>query len=105
MGAEFRRIRAGATYRNTGGSIIYVDREFNHPSYGRLDYDGDISVVRLYGSLVYTPGIQPGPIAAQRTVLPDNLPVVHAGWGAVSVSMIFKATLPNTTSLWNSKQQ
>ncbi|KPJ14945.1 Trypsin, alkaline C [Papilio machaon] len=83
-----RRIRAGTADRNFGGSIVYVEREFNHPSYGQLGMDGDICVVRLSTALVYSPVIQQGTIIAQGTQVPDNVPVVHAGWGATSVGIL-----------------
>ncbi|XP_013186269.1 trypsin, alkaline C [Amyelois transitella] len=79
-----RRIRAGATFRNTGGILALVEREFNHPTYGLNAMDGDVAVVRLSEPLVYSPVVQQATIVAQDTVLPDNLPVVHAGWGATS---------------------
>ncbi|XP_041983199.1 transmembrane protease serine 9-like [Aricia agestis] len=81
---SYRRIRAGSTYRNTGGVIVNVVKEYNHPSYGSLGYDGDICVVSLAQQLVYTPVVQQVAIPPQGTRLIENLPVVHAGWGAVS---------------------
>ncbi|XP_047508647.1 trypsin, alkaline A-like [Pieris napi] len=79
---EFNRIRAGTTYRHQGGFIHYVDFERNHPEYGVLaTYDADISVVKLTTPLVWSPTIQKGTIVPQGYVLPDNTPVVHAGWG------------------------
>ncbi|CAG4990712.1 unnamed protein product [Parnassius apollo] len=80
----WRRIRAGSTDSNSGGVLAYVERAFNHDSYGQLGNDGDISVILLQSALTYTPVIQQGAIIAQGTVIPDNLPVVHAGWGATS---------------------
>lgn len=90
---ENRRIRAGTTFRNTGGIVVYVTGEYNHPSYGSNGYDGDISVVRLASSLVYSPVVQQGIIINQDAVIPDNLPVVHAGWGTTSVSFFFMLML------------
>ncbi|XP_047988306.1 trypsin, alkaline C-like [Leguminivora glycinivorella] len=82
---NLRRIRAGSTYRNTGGVISHVETAINHPTYRHLSgYDGDISVVRLVESLVYTPVVQQSTIASPETVLPPNLPVIHAGWGTTS---------------------
>ncbi|KAH9644497.1 hypothetical protein HF086_006030 [Spodoptera exigua] len=77
-----RRIRAGSSERNTGGIVAYVDVEINHPTYGANDMDGDISVVRLLTSLVYSPVVQQGPIIIHGFDLPYRLPVVLAGWGA-----------------------
>ncbi|XP_059058741.1 trypsin, alkaline C-like [Achroia grisella] len=79
-----RRIRAGTTDRNSGGIIVYVEEAINHPSYSALTLDGDISVVRLSDRLTFSNTIQPIPIVVQDFVLPDNLAVVHAGWGATS---------------------
>ncbi|XP_052753971.1 trypsin, alkaline C-like isoform X2 [Galleria mellonella] len=79
-----RRIRAGTTNRNSGGVIVYVEAAINHPSYSSITLDGDISVVRLADRLTFSNVIQPVAIVIQSFELPDNLPVVHAGWGATS---------------------
>ncbi|CAH0402286.1 unnamed protein product [Chilo suppressalis] len=92
-----RRIRAGATFRHTGGSVINVEREFNHPSYGKLDYDGDITVVRLVEALIYNPVIQQAPIVAPGSVIRDNRPIVHAGWGLTTQGGVSSSQLLNVT--------
>ncbi|XP_026736002.1 trypsin, alkaline C-like [Trichoplusia ni] len=79
-----RRIRAGTTRRGSGGVVITLARITNHPSYGSNGQDGDISVIRLDNALVYGPAIQAGAIVSQGFQMFDNLPVIHAGWGAVS---------------------
>lgn len=77
-----RRVRAGSTYRNTGGQVVGVLREYNHPAYQVASrYDSDIAVIRLNGLLILGPRVQQGPIAASGTIVPDNVPVIHAGWG------------------------
>ncbi|CAH2095035.1 unnamed protein product [Euphydryas editha] len=76
-----RRIRAVSSNRNAGGVIVAVEAVFNHPSYGSYFYDGDISVLRLTTPLEYSSVIQPTSIVAQNSAIPDNVPVVHAGWG------------------------
>ncbi|XP_013149294.1 PREDICTED: trypsin, alkaline C-like [Papilio polytes] len=81
---QVRRIRAGSTYRNTGGSIHAVERITNHPSFGQNGFDGDISIIRLETPLVYSNSIRQATIIAQGAVIPDNLQVVHAGWGRPS---------------------
>ncbi|CAH2097577.1 unnamed protein product [Euphydryas editha] len=81
--SEWRRIRAGSTFSNVGGVIVSVEAVFNHPSYGSNYYDGDISVLRLTTPLVYSSVIQPTAIVAQNSAIPDNVPVVHAGWGLI----------------------
>ncbi|KAM3960825.1 trypsin, alkaline C-like [Aphomia sociella] len=95
--SSHRRIRAGATYRNTGGIISNVEQEHNHPSYGLLEYDGDITVVRLSEPLVYSPVVQQGTIVAQDTLIPDNQPVVHAGWGTTSQGGVLSEQLRDVT--------
>nr|XP_034836193.1 trypsin, alkaline B-like [Maniola hyperantus] len=81
---SMRRIRAGATYRNFGGTIAYLEEAYNHPLYGSNGFEGDISLVRLSNPLVYSPVIQQTAIPPQDSFIPDNLPVIHAGWGATS---------------------
>ncbi|CAH0596159.1 unnamed protein product [Chrysodeixis includens] len=88
-----RRIRAGTTRRGSGGVVITLARVTNHPSYGSNGHDGDISVIRLDRALVYNPAIQPGAIVNQGFQMLDNLPVVHAGWGAVSSGGLSSALL------------
>ncbi|CAG4988541.1 unnamed protein product [Colias eurytheme] len=86
---EFMRIRAGSTYRMTGGSVHYVDFVRNHPDYEDQDgyyYDADIGVIKLLTPVVYSPYIQKGTIVSQGFVVPDNYPVVHAGWGSIDTA-------------------
>nr|ACI45414.1 trypsin-like serine proteinase T22 [Ostrinia nubilalis] len=88
-----RRIRAGTTNRNNGGTTISVDAVFNHPTWGSLDNDGDITVVRLSSALVYSDRIQQVAIVNQGWEAPDNSPVVHAGWGTISSGGLASALL------------
>ncbi|KOB69233.1 Serine protease 2, partial [Operophtera brumata] len=96
-GPQFRRIRAGSTDRNTGGVIVNVAQVYNHPSYGMNAADGDISVVRLVSQLSYTPVVQASSIINQGGVLPDNMPVVHAGWGHTAQSGVASPVLRDVT--------
>lgn len=86
-GPQSRRIRAGAVSRNNGGVIHYVSQVHNHPGWGSNGYDADISVVRLATPLTFSNVVQQATIINQGGFLPDNVPVVHAGWGHVSVSL------------------
>ncbi|KAJ8711578.1 hypothetical protein PYW08_008532 [Mythimna loreyi] len=97
VGSHLRRVRAGSSYRNTGGIIGYVDAYFNHPTYGSNGYDGDISVIRLIGGLEYSPVVKPGTIVAQGVSIPDGLPVVHAGWGTTSQGGSLSSQLRDVT--------
>ncbi|CAK1593652.1 unnamed protein product [Parnassius mnemosyne] len=93
----WRRIRAGSTDRNLGGVLAYVLLRNNHPNYRKLGQDSDLSVVMLQTPLIYTPVIQQGKIIAQDAVVPDNVPVVHAGWGATSQGGSASNVLLDTT--------
>ncbi|XP_075984826.1 trypsin, alkaline C-like [Anticarsia gemmatalis] len=86
LGSRNRRIRAGTTRRGSGGTVLTISQVLNHPSYGTLGQglDGDISLVQLSSNLVYSNVIAQIAITSQGFELPDNLPVVHAGWGATS---------------------
>ncbi|CAD0204665.1 unnamed protein product [Chrysodeixis includens] len=94
---ERRRIRAGTTIRNTGGVIRYVVVAYNHPTYSISPKDGDISVVLLNEPLVYSPVIQQATILAQGATIPDNMPVVHVGWGATEFGGSSSSILLDTT--------
>lgn len=82
-----RRIRAGSAHRNTGGIVIHVQREFNHPSYRvAARYDADITVIRLASFLTFGPAVQQARLMPPGSHVPDNSAVVHAGWGDTIVS-------------------
>ncbi|KOB66935.1 Trypsin, partial [Operophtera brumata] len=70
-----RRIRAGTTNRNSGGTVIGVNSRVNHPSYGSNGMDADISLVQLSSGLTFSNTINSIPIPPQGFQLPDNLPV------------------------------
>ncbi|XP_047508643.1 trypsin, alkaline C-like [Pieris napi] len=83
---NFKRIRAGSSFRNTGGVVHYVDYEINHPEYRVFSrFDGDINVVKLLTPLVETLVVKRGTLVAHGFALPDNYPVIHAGWGHTRV--------------------
>ncbi|XP_047537831.1 trypsin, alkaline B-like [Vanessa atalanta] len=99
-----RRIRAGASHRNTGGSIIYVEHAYNHPSYGLRGFDGDISVVKLISAIIYSPVIQRTSILSQGYIIPDNVPVVYAGWGQIGNGQPPSSVLLDVSVLTVSKE-
>ncbi|CAH2054924.1 unnamed protein product, partial [Iphiclides podalirius] len=80
-----RRIRAGSSYRYTGGTIKNVALSLNHPTFGLNDYDGDIALLFLEDRLVYSNVIAQAAIASSTFVVPDNSSVTHIGWGMVSL--------------------
>ncbi|CAG9137355.1 unnamed protein product [Plutella xylostella] len=79
-----RRIRVGATNRNSGGTLVSLRSYRNHPEYGvRARNDADICLLYLAQELAFGATAQPAPINAQGSQLPDGSAVVHAGWGAI----------------------
>ncbi|CAK1545771.1 unnamed protein product [Leptosia nina] len=89
-----RRVRASTTHRHTGGSVHYVEFERNHPGYHvAAVWDADITVVKLTTPLIYSPSVQRGTIVTQGFQLPDNTPVMHAGWGHTSWGGVFSPVL------------
>lgn len=79
---NLRRIRYGTTYRLRGGTINYVEKEFNHPSFDlEMSYDGDITVVRLRRPIIYSTVATVATLIYHGARILDNIPVVHAGWG------------------------
>ncbi|XP_063896944.1 trypsin, alkaline C [Helicoverpa armigera] len=88
-----RRIRAGTSTRGSGGTVISLTRRINHPSYGSLGYDGDISLVQLSSPLVWSDSIAQVSILPQGFQMPDGLPVVHAGWGTTQAGGVSSSIL------------
>ncbi|XP_045779552.1 trypsin delta-like [Maniola jurtina] len=85
---RFRRIRAGSSFRHTGGLIFYVQDRVNHPSWSNWRYTGDVSVIRLMNALVYSPVIQQASIASPGSWIPAGLRLNQPGWGRVQQPMI-----------------
>ncbi|XP_045504431.1 trypsin, alkaline C-like [Colias croceus] len=77
---EYMRIRAGSNYHGTAAPA-----------------DADIAVIKLLNPLVFSPSIQKANIASRRIVVPDNYPVVHAGWGTNSTAGPSSYILQNVT--------
>ncbi|KAL0819201.1 hypothetical protein ABMA28_008453 [Loxostege sticticalis] len=93
---ENRRIRAGATNLESGGVIVHIAQEINHPSYGLNGNDGDISVVRLSSALILTPNnpsIAVGSIVAAGSTMFGNMPVTKVGWGITEIGGEFAPQL------------
>ncbi|XP_048488121.1 trypsin, alkaline B-like [Plutella xylostella] len=81
-GAANHRVRAGSAIRNSGGQLVYVSYYRNHPDYGKKeDFDCDITLIRLAKRLTFGASVQPAPINAAGSEIPDGTAVVHAGWG------------------------
>lgn len=88
---RFRRVRAGSSRRYTGGLVVGVENAIIHPDFeGSNGFDGDIAVVRLATSLLFSPTIQQASIVSQGFTIPTGLEVVVAGWGRTAVSIFSK---------------
>ncbi|KOB69232.1 Protease [Operophtera brumata] len=62
-----------------------VDRAVIHPAFGgTAENVGNIAVVRLLTSLVFSPSIQQASIISAGFNLPSGMPVVLAGWGSTA---------------------
>ncbi|XP_037973738.2 trypsin, alkaline C [Plutella xylostella] len=92
------RIRAGSSYRESGGTVINVESYIMHPDFNKLEFlDADVALLRLEQALVYGPGIQPIAIYAQGVEVPDNSAVVHAGWGQTQSNGVPSPILQDVT--------
>ncbi|CAH2095038.1 unnamed protein product [Euphydryas editha] len=87
------RIRAGATYRNVGGTIHYIDYVVIHPTYIITSYHGDIGLAKTINPFVFSPAVQRTAIPTQGSVIPDNLPVTQVGWGRIEYGGAFSEAL------------
>ncbi|CAH2095039.1 unnamed protein product [Euphydryas editha] len=87
------RIRAGATYRNVGGTIHYIDYAVIHPANIENSYLSDIALARTITPFVFSPAVQRTAIPPQGSAIPDNLPVTQAGWGRTELGGAFSETL------------
>lgn len=74
-------IRAGTSYRNSGGVQTLVKDVVEHPEYTSRSNDFDISIIRLANSLPFGPTIQPIAMASENSVLAPGSSVVISGWG------------------------
>ncbi|KAJ8709005.1 hypothetical protein PYW07_008831 [Mythimna separata] len=79
-----RRIRAGTSYRGTGGLVRGVNRVYIHPDFGNLDNDADIAVVRLQEALVFGDSIKQALILGQGIYLPTGLGLTLVSWGTTT---------------------
>ncbi|XP_069362061.1 trypsin beta-like [Maniola hyperantus] len=108
-GPLYRRIRSGANYRQVGGAINYVDREYNFErnDTDRPTFTHDISVVRLSDRLFFTHLIRPSPILQQGSVVPSGIRLSQLGWNsyndtnnALSSASVTTFVLPSNNTHW-----
>lgn len=74
-------IRAGTSYRNSGGIQVSVRDVVEYPRYTSLSNDYDISLIRLTKNLLLGATIQPIAMATPNSVLAPGSSVVISGWG------------------------
>uniref|UniRef100_A0A2A4JTK1 Peptidase S1 domain-containing protein n=1 Tax=Heliothis virescens TaxID=7102 RepID=A0A2A4JTK1_HELVI len=79
-----RRIRAGTSYRGTNGIVREVQTVYYNPSFGLLDNDGDIAVIRLDSALTLGSTIQQAAILGEGIYLPYGLNVQLVSWGTTA---------------------
>lgn len=76
------KIRAGSTYRDTGGVLIDVDKIIKHPKYGNTLHDYDFAIIKLktYDSLLSnTNNFVKLPVNGEETK--NNETALVTGWG------------------------
>jgi len=78
-------IRAGSTFRTSGGILIEVRRIIEHENYNvPIYFDNDVALLFLATPLVFGPGIQPVTLPEQGYVVPHGTDSRVSGWGALS---------------------
>jgi len=82
---QYVAIRAGSTFRTSGGVQIPVSRIIEHEDYNvPIYFDHDVALMFLQNDLTYGPGIQPIALPAQGFVVPHGTNARVSGWGALS---------------------
>ncbi|XP_023311146.1 trypsin-7-like [Anoplophora glabripennis] len=76
-------IRAGSTFRNTGGQVINVSRIIIHQSHNRATLDYDIALLQLNSSIT-TIAARAVSLAAQGGAPLAGTTATVTGWGALS---------------------
>lgn len=72
-------VRAGSSFRSSGGVVIAVEEAIIHPKYNRRTLFHDIAVLKLSENLTFSDLIQP--IALNCEDVPDNTECIVSGWG------------------------
>jgi len=78
-------IRAGSSFRTSGGVQIPVRRIIEHEDYNvPIYFDNDISLMFLESALTYGPGIQAVALPPQGLIVEHGTDSRVSGWGALS---------------------
>lgn len=73
-------IRYGSSIRNEGGVVIKANYVYNHPNFGPLSEDNDVSILQLASDIEFGPNAQPIALADNEHSVDEK--GVIAGWGA-----------------------
>ncbi|KAG7295344.1 hypothetical protein JYU34_022363 [Plutella xylostella] len=97
VAAESRRIRAGSSIRNSGGTIVGLRSYRNHPEFNiPVHFDADISLLYLAQELVFSASVQPASISP-KVHLPGGSSVTLATWGRSVPDQDFSLVLREVT--------
>lgn len=74
-------IRAGSSYRQSGGSIVQINRMVQHERFDMARLNYDIGLLFLADSLEFGPTIQPIALPSQGYRVPPGTYSTTSGWG------------------------
>lgn len=78
-------VRAGSTFRTSGGVHILVNRIIEQEDYNvPIDFDNDIALMFLESPLTFGPGIQAIALPPQGFVVENGADARISGWGSLS---------------------
>ncbi|KAJ8942813.1 hypothetical protein NQ318_022827 [Aromia moschata] len=75
-------IRAGSSYRSSGGSIYSLSSVRAHPNYNSWTIDYDIAALQVSSPIQFGPGIQAIPLARAGTGPVADAIAIVTGWGS-----------------------
>ncbi|KAF5281905.1 hypothetical protein FQR65_LT14489 [Abscondita terminalis] len=77
-------VRAGSSYRGSGGRVYQVSVICQHQSYNSALIDYDVTVLTLIGQLQFTNSVKPIPLQQVNQEVPVGAIAVVSGWGTLS---------------------
>ena len=75
-------IRAGSSNRESGGQVVKVTKQINHPKYNADTLSYDFALIVLAEDLVFNENVQSIDLA--REPVPDGTIFLTSGWGATN---------------------
>lgn len=76
-------IRAGSSFRDTGGVVVCIQSLIIHPFFDIQNYNYDISVLKLKQSLIFGKFIAPIMLPRPFATWPLKAPGLITGWGNI----------------------